>query len=109
MRNDATKKLPGEGGFKSPWPPLIKMDAAVKAKVGKLFGGAREFVTFNANNPKGIASCSPRLRGTSYLGYASSNGNQPQRGCDHNSFGWRRDEFAATPWGLFSLCHRHPR
>ena len=35
---DATKKLPGEG-FKRPWPPLIKMDAAVKAKVEKLFGG----------------------------------------------------------------------
>jgi 4-hydroxy-3-polyprenylbenzoate decarboxylase len=33
---DATKKLPGEG-FKRPWPPLIKMDAAVKAKVEKLF------------------------------------------------------------------------
>ncbi len=33
---DATKKLPGEG-FKSPWPPLIRMDAAVKAKVEKLF------------------------------------------------------------------------
>jgi 4-hydroxy-3-polyprenylbenzoate decarboxylase len=28
---DATKKLSGEG-FKRPWPPLIKMDAAVKAK-----------------------------------------------------------------------------
>jgi len=34
---DATKKLPGEG-FKRPWPPLIKMDVAVKAKVEKLFG-----------------------------------------------------------------------
>ena len=33
---DATKKLPGEG-FKRPWPPLIKMDESVKAKVGKLF------------------------------------------------------------------------
>jgi len=33
---DATKKLPGEG-FKRPWPPLIKMDAAVKAKVEKTF------------------------------------------------------------------------
>jgi 4-hydroxy-3-polyprenylbenzoate decarboxylase len=33
---DATKKLPGEG-FKRRWPPLIKMDAAVKAKVEKLF------------------------------------------------------------------------
>ena len=32
---DATKKLPGEG-FKRRWPPLIKMDAAVKAKVEKL-------------------------------------------------------------------------
>lgn len=32
---DATKKLPGEG-FKRLWPPLIKMDAAVKAKVAKL-------------------------------------------------------------------------
>jgi 4-hydroxy-3-polyprenylbenzoate decarboxylase len=29
---DATKKLPGEG-FKRAWPPLIKMDDAVKAKV----------------------------------------------------------------------------
>ena len=33
---DATKKLPGEG-FKRPWPPLIKMDKTVKAKVEKLF------------------------------------------------------------------------
>jgi 4-hydroxy-3-polyprenylbenzoate decarboxylase len=33
---DATKKLPGEG-FKRAWPPLIKMDEAVKAKVEKLF------------------------------------------------------------------------
>ena len=33
---DATKKLPGEG-FKRTWPPLIKMDAAVKAKVERLF------------------------------------------------------------------------
>ena len=33
---DATKKLPGEG-FKRPWPPLIKMDATVKAKVAALF------------------------------------------------------------------------
>jgi hypothetical protein len=32
---DATKKLPG---FKRPWPPLIKMDAAVKAKMEKIFG-----------------------------------------------------------------------
>ena len=28
---DATKRIPGEG-FKRPWPPLIKMDKAVKAK-----------------------------------------------------------------------------
>ena len=34
---DATKKLPGEG-FKRPWPPLIKMDESVKAKVEKLLG-----------------------------------------------------------------------
>jgi 4-hydroxy-3-polyprenylbenzoate decarboxylase len=33
---DATRKLAGEG-FKRPWPPLIKMDAAVKAKVKMLF------------------------------------------------------------------------
>ena len=36
MDMDATKKLPGEG-FKLRWPPLIKMDAAVKAKLEKLF------------------------------------------------------------------------
>ena len=34
---DATKKLSGEG-FQRPWPPLIKMDAVVKAKVEKLLG-----------------------------------------------------------------------
>jgi 4-hydroxy-3-polyprenylbenzoate decarboxylase len=34
---DATKKLAGEG-FKRSWPPLIKMDESVKAKMGKLFG-----------------------------------------------------------------------
>jgi hypothetical protein len=33
---EVTKKLPCEG-FKRPWPPLIKMDAAVKANVEKLF------------------------------------------------------------------------
>lgn len=32
---DATRKLPGED-FKRPWPPLIKMDAAVKATVAEL-------------------------------------------------------------------------
>ena len=35
MKTDATKKIPGEG-FKRAWPPLIKMDAAVKAKVESL-------------------------------------------------------------------------
>ncbi len=33
---DATRKLPGEG-FKRPWPPLIRMDEAVKMKVSTLF------------------------------------------------------------------------
>jgi len=33
---DATRKFSGEG-FKRPWPPVIKMDAAVKANVEKLF------------------------------------------------------------------------
>jgi len=33
---DATKKLAGEG-FKRDWPPIIKMDAEIKAKVDKLF------------------------------------------------------------------------
>jgi len=37
MGIDATKKIPGEG-FKRAWPPLIKMDESVKAKVEKLFG-----------------------------------------------------------------------
>jgi len=35
MGFDATRKLPGEG-FKRPWPPLIRMDPAVKAKFGGL-------------------------------------------------------------------------
>ena len=33
---DATKKIPGEG-FKRAWPPLIKMDESVKAKIDSLF------------------------------------------------------------------------
>jgi 4-hydroxy-3-polyprenylbenzoate decarboxylase len=33
---DATKKLPGEG-FKRAWPPLIKMDEAVRKKIDQLF------------------------------------------------------------------------
>ncbi|MEO8429453.1 MAG: UbiD family decarboxylase [Verrucomicrobiota bacterium] len=37
---DATKKLPGEG-FKRPWPPIIKMDEAVKAKVERIMKGQR--------------------------------------------------------------------
>jgi len=35
---DATKKLPGEG-FHRPWPPLIQMDPAIKAKVDQLLAG----------------------------------------------------------------------
>jgi 4-hydroxy-3-polyprenylbenzoate decarboxylase len=35
---DATKKIPGEG-FKRAWPPLIKMDDAVKAKVESILKG----------------------------------------------------------------------
>lgn len=34
---DATRKLRGEG-FHRPWPPLIRMDEAVKSKVERLFG-----------------------------------------------------------------------
>jgi len=44
---DATRKLPGEG-FKRPWPPLIKMDESVKAKVEKLLGA----VAKPASNPE---------------------------------------------------------
>jgi 4-hydroxy-3-polyprenylbenzoate decarboxylase len=32
---DATRKIPGEG-LKRPWPGLIKMDEAVKAKAVRL-------------------------------------------------------------------------
>ena len=35
---DATKKLPGEG-FKRSWPPLIKMDEAVRKEIDALFKG----------------------------------------------------------------------
>ncbi|MCF7762640.1 MAG: UbiD family decarboxylase [Verrucomicrobia bacterium] len=33
---DATRKLPGEG-FHRPWPPLIRMDTAVREKIDRLF------------------------------------------------------------------------
>ena len=36
MGIDATRKLPGEG-FKRPWPPIIAMDPAVRAKIDALF------------------------------------------------------------------------
>jgi 4-hydroxy-3-polyprenylbenzoate decarboxylase len=35
---DATKKIAGEG-FKRAWPPLIKMDEGVKARVDKMLKG----------------------------------------------------------------------
>ncbi len=38
---DATKKLPGER-FNRPWPPLINMDEAVKAKVAALVGNGSD-------------------------------------------------------------------
>ena len=38
MGFDATKKIPGEG-FKRAWPPLIKMDESVKAKVENILKG----------------------------------------------------------------------
>jgi 4-hydroxy-3-polyprenylbenzoate decarboxylase len=34
---DATKKIPGEG-FKRAWPPLIKMDEAVRKKIDQMLG-----------------------------------------------------------------------
>ena len=37
---DATRKLAGEG-FKRPWPPLIKMDDNVKARIEQIMGGSR--------------------------------------------------------------------
>jgi 4-hydroxy-3-polyprenylbenzoate decarboxylase len=37
---DATKKLPGEG-FKRSWPPLIKMDEAVRTKIDALFNASK--------------------------------------------------------------------
>ncbi len=36
---DATHKLPGESGFHREWPPIIKMDKAVKNKVDDLLAG----------------------------------------------------------------------
>jgi 4-hydroxy-3-polyprenylbenzoate decarboxylase len=33
---DATRKIPG-AGFKRAWPPLIKMDEAVRKKIDQLF------------------------------------------------------------------------
>jgi 4-hydroxy-3-polyprenylbenzoate decarboxylase len=38
MGFDATKKIPGEG-FKRAWPPLIKMEESVKAKVESILKG----------------------------------------------------------------------
>jgi len=35
---DATHKLPGESGFHREWPPLIRMDEAVKKKVDEILG-----------------------------------------------------------------------
>ena len=37
---DATKKLPGEG-FQRPWPPLIKMDEAVRKRIDALLSTSK--------------------------------------------------------------------
>jgi len=39
---DATHKLPGESGFHRKWPPLIKMDEAVKKKVDEILNSAHD-------------------------------------------------------------------
>jgi 4-hydroxy-3-polyprenylbenzoate decarboxylase len=36
LGSDATKNLSGEG-FQRPWPPLIKMDEAVRKRIDGLF------------------------------------------------------------------------
>ncbi len=38
MGFDATRKLPGEG-FRRPWPPVIRMDEAVKQRLGVILRG----------------------------------------------------------------------
>ncbi len=43
---DATRKLPGEG-FKRAWPPLIKMDEAVRRKIDALLGHRTAEATLN--------------------------------------------------------------
>lgn len=39
---DATHKLPGESGFHREWPPMIKMDEAIKKKVDNLMDGIQD-------------------------------------------------------------------
>lgn len=50
---DATKKLPGEG-FKRPWPPIIKADQAVKAKVGKTLQPVPADIRISRLSPNGL-------------------------------------------------------
>jgi hypothetical protein len=53
MKTDAAKKIPGEG-FKRVWPPLIKMDESVKAKIDALFNPARQRVSDVHSNPSRV-------------------------------------------------------
>jgi hypothetical protein len=64
--NGTTQELPDEG-CKHPWPPLIKMDEAVKAKIEKLSGLTCELLPRKRllANPSGVRgkASSWRIRG----------------------------------------------
>src|SRR6266446_5455811 len=71
--------------------------------MGYLFIGVRasSLLLTRIFNPKGIASSSPGLRGTSYPGESGRTEFQPQRGCG-SVIALSRAHVAATPLGLFS-------
>ena len=60
-------------------------------------------------NPKGIASISPGLRGTSYPGYGSAKINNPERVASHfvNLNSVRKD--GCNPVGVEDFCVACPR
>src|SRR5579872_2552980 len=97
--------LGDSGWFKVVAPDTASFEAiclALYFRIGKRLVDARPHPTLNIAhnfgcrpaNPKGIASCSPGLRGTSYPGKTEFKIHQPQRGCIPTT------GKAATPLGL---------
>ena len=96
----------------------LLQDACNEQLVGRALR-ARRWASDAPGNPKGIASLSPGLRGTSYPGFAHRKSQQPCKGCITVSAGpaprpchpnhTRAQDSRSNPFRVEPSSHRTPR